>query len=231
MDDEKVNADSKSGLSGLLVFLNWLRELPRWAAIVSGAIVAIPPLYILVNGWLNAPRPETLRAPFDVSRNYHPEGFMGDGEICTTCVEINEAFRGKPRSGTLNGLSIRISYTKPAGKGFAGIYWLAPNSNWGENPGRRVVGATRVSFWAAGENGGEVVEFKAGGITKSRSNKFFDSFEADRGKLVLEKEWRRYEIDLRDTSLAEVIGAFEWNAADNWNKPPLIFYLSDIRYE
>jgi hypothetical protein len=75
------------------------------------------------------------------------------------------------------------------------------------------------------------VEFTAGGITKSRSNKFFDSFRASRGKLVLEKEWRRYEIDLRDASLEDVIGAFEWNAADNWNQLPLVFYLSDIRYE
>jgi hypothetical protein len=145
-------------------------------------------------------------------------------------VEINAAFSGKSRPGNSKGYCIRISYLKPAGKGFAGVYWAEPAHNWGEVPGRKVLGASRVSFWAAGENGGEVVEFMAGGI-RSPGKPFFDSFSATLGQKRLEKEWRRFEIDLKECSLSDVIGAFAWSAAANWNPSPLVFYLDDIRYE
>jgi len=70
-----------------------------------------------------------LRAPFQVTENYRPGGFIGDGEICNKCIEVNDAFSGKSRPGTANGFCVRVSYSKVARKGFAGTYWTWPDHN------------------------------------------------------------------------------------------------------
>ena len=235
MSDEKPTAETGPPVSGGMAVLKWVTDLPNWAkviAAITGLVAACSPFLSSVGEGIRVWRTPIpfLQAPFDVSNNYRPGGFMGDGAICATCVEINDAFRGKPRPGNSNGFCIRVMYTKPAGKGFAGVYWTSPDHNWGEQPGWKVVSASKVSFWAVGEKGGEIVEFKAGGI-KSPGKPFFDTFEASLGKVRLENDWRRYEIDLRSCSLKDVIGAFAWSAADNWNAIPLVFYLDDIRYE
>lgn len=219
---------SQSLLSNVLACIKWVRDLPGWIqAIAAVAVLASS----LVTWWINRETPRCcLYAPFAVDNNYKPGGFMGDGQICSNCVEINGAFKGKPRPGGA-GICVRISYSRPAGKGFAGIYWTYPDQNWGEHPGWKVKSASKVSFWAAGDQGGEVVDFKAGGIASSAGKPFSDSFEANLGKVVLENDWRYYEIGLKGCSLKDVIGAFAWSAAANWNPSGLVFYLDDIRYQ
>jgi len=169
-----------------------------------------------------------VKAPFSVSDLFKPGDFMGDGENGENYLEINEGFTGNPRPGDSDGICTRIRYKQRGEKGFAGIYWAWPDHNWGDKPGRRVVGASKISFWAAGENGREVVEFKAGGI---EGKQFFDTFQAVLGQRRLTKEWTRFEIDLQGKDLSDVIGGFAWDAAANWNDFPLTFYLDDIRYE
>jgi hypothetical protein len=233
--DEKPATEATLPVGAAMAVLKWVNDSPKWAkviAAITGLVAVSSPFVSPIGGWIKirtTPIP-TLQAPLDVTGNYRPGGFMGDGAICATCVEINDAFQGKPRPGNSNGFCIRVTYTKSAGKGFAGVYWTSPDHNWGEQPGWKVVGASKVSFWAAGEKGGEIVEFKAGGI-KSPEKPFSDTFEANLGKVRLENDWRRYEIDLKSCSLKDVIGAFAWSAAENWNASPLVFYLDDIRYE
>jgi hypothetical protein len=227
----KMDRQKSNPFQFALALLRLAGALPNWAKVIAatgGVIAALSPFVL---PWIGAERPLLLQAPFDVGTFYTPGNFMGDGAVCPECVEVNLAFQGKPRLGDSDGLCVRVAYSKPAGKGFAGIYWTSPSPNWGEHPGRKVVGATRISFWAAGERGGEVVEFKAGGIVKSPGKPFFDSFLASRGMVRLESDWRRYELDLKECDLKDVIGAFAWSAAANWNPRPLVFYLDDIRYE
>ena len=233
MDNEESGVESKSLLSKVLAFLD---ELPNWGKVIAAIgllITVFSPFVPLIERRIEVltTKPQPLQAPFDVTKYYRPGGFMGDGEICANCVEINDAFQGKPRTGNANGFCTRVTYAKAAGKGFAGVYWLWPDHNWGEQPGWKIVGASKVSFWAAGERGGEIVEFKAGGIVKSLGKLYYDSFEANLGKVRLDAEWRHYEIDVKSYNLADVIGAFAWSAASNWNSSPLVFYLDDIRYE
>jgi hypothetical protein len=88
-------------------------------------------------------------------------------------------------------------------------------------------GAREVAFLARGEVGGEIVEFKSGGIF--RGGPYPDSFEASLGSVALAKEWRPYRIDLSRGDLSNVIGAFAWvaAAADNGNRP-MTFYVADL---
>ncbi|HET8891951.1 MAG TPA: hypothetical protein VFQ41_23845, partial [Candidatus Angelobacter sp.] len=86
-----------------------------------------------------------------------------------------------------------------------------------------------IKFWARGAKGKELVEFKAGGIEARR--KFGDSFEATLGRVSLSKEWREYEIPLNGKDLSNVIGAFAWVSAADFNPGGVVFYLAHISYE
>lgn len=90
--------------------------------------------------------------------NHFPaKGWMGDyGDI-----RLDEAYRTNPRRG---GSCISITYTATGeqGNGWAGIYW---HLHWGDGrAGYDLRPANRLTFWARGEKGGEVAEFKVGGI-------------------------------------------------------------------
>ncbi len=165
-------------------------------------------------------------APVDVTALYVPSGYMGDGEQ-GGLVQVRPVTGEKLRPGDADRICYKVTY-KPGNKAWAGVYWLYPADNWGDKPGRNIRGATRVSFWAAGAKGGEIVEFKAGGVTGKR---YSDSFESGIGSVPLTSEWRQYVIELRGSSLTSVIGGFGWIATATANPGGLTFYLDDIRYE
>ncbi|HIE28042.1 TPA: hypothetical protein EYP66_12220 [Candidatus Poribacteria bacterium] len=165
----------------------------------------------------------TLQAPIDVTAYYIPSGFMGDGEQIT----LNDAYREDPHSPPI---CTKITY-KIGPKGWGGFYYQYPEHNWGDLPGYSIQGAKKVTFWAKGLEGDEVVEFKAGGI-RDFTKKHQDSFLVSLGRVALTRTWKQYEIDLSGQDLSKVIGAFVWVASRAANpKGHLTFYLDDIRYE
>ena len=175
------------------------------------------------------PTPSTLTPPFDVCTYFYPSGWLGDGEQGAKHLWLNTTSLNKPRPNDTDHVCIEVNYL-PGPRGWAGIFWQFPENNWGDQPGRKIVGATKIVFWAAGENGGERVAFKAGGIRYPKKP-FGDSFETSSEHIRLTKEWKRYEISLKDHDLSNVVGAFAWTAAGGGNVDELTFYLDGIRYE
>ena len=172
---------------------------------------------------------QAIRAPFAVAHYFAPVGWMGDGSHGTPVIKIDENYTGKPRPGDDDGKCMRISWA-PRTTSWAGLYWQAPAGNWGVAPGKSVVGATKVTFWAAGETGSEVVEFKAGGL-RTMSLPYKDSFAATRGAVKLTTGWQQYEISLKGQNLTSVIGAFAWVAHRANNLGTVTFYLDGIEYQ
>jgi hypothetical protein len=82
-----------------------------------------------------------------------------------------------------------------------------------------------VSFWARGEKGGEVAEFKVGDDTlcplPGRSS---DS-------LTLTADWRKYEIDLAGLDMRRAVGLFTWVATELHNPQGATIYLDDVQFE
>lgn len=172
-------------------------------------------------------KPLPLRAPFDMSNYFFPSGWMGKfEEKGKKLLEVNTTFRGKPRQGSSNGLCVKLSYK---GSTWAGVYWQSPDGNWGDKPGRTITGASRVTFWAAGDHGGEVVEFKSGG--SGTGSKYRDTFEATTGQLRLDRDWKRYEISLANQDLSNVIGAFAVTIHGDEAKRGTAIYLDRIQFE
>ena len=173
----------------------------------------------------------SLTAPIDVGREFVPAGWMGDGASGRARQDIQMAQmpNPKPRPGGDSSVVTKISY-RPGAVGWAGVYWQWPVNNWGDKPGKAVQGASTISFWAAGEKGGEIVEFKAGGVQGKPCS---DSFEVSLGSVKLTKDWKQYHISLRGhiDSRKPLYGAFAWVATGDSNPGGLIFYLDGIRYE
>jgi hypothetical protein len=84
---------------------------------------------------------------------------------------------------------------------------------------------SRLTFWARGDQGGEVIEFEIGGVD------VLPMPGRSLGKVTLESTWKQYEIDLEDMDLTNAIGLFCWIATDVDNPQGAVFYLDDIQFE
>ncbi len=170
------------------------------------------------------PQPFYVYLDKDSLRNFFcPSGWMGD----VGCIEFDDNWVINPHSGSS---CIRAAYDPSNGRlKWAGIYWQNPTNNWGFKEGSLdLTGAHRLTFWARGEKGGEVIEkFRIGGII----GRYPDSTMASLSPVVLTKDWEKYIIDLTDKDLAYISGGFCWVVKSEDNPDGLIFYLDDIRYE
>jgi len=156
--------------------------------------------------------------------HFIPSGWMGDyGDIKFTDGWSENAYSRRT--------CIRIVYTakKKQGAGWAGVYWQEPANNWGNiKGGYNLTGAKKVTFYARGEKGGELVtEFKMGGI----GGEYSDSTAASIGPIALTKDWKKYTIDLERDDLSNVIGGFCFVLSAMENPEGATFYIDEIAYE
>jgi len=161
---------------------------------------------------------------FAGDNHYIPSGWMGDhGDI-----ELDDACRQDPHSGKT---CIKIAYRskRSQGAGWIGIYWQSPANNWGDQMGGYdLTGYTKLTFWARGEKGEEVInEFKIGGV----SGMYSDSDSTAIGPVTLTKEWKEYEIPLKGLDLSYIIGGLGLAASLNNNPDGFTIYLDDIKYK
>jgi hypothetical protein len=159
-----------------------------------------------------------------ITNHYIPSGWMGDwGDI-----KFDAGWKENPYLGTT---CIKIIYTGAMSQGarWAGIYWQNPANNWGTvDGGYDLSKAKKLTFWARGEKGGErIEEFKVGGIM----GEYSDSDSASIGPVILNKEWTKYEIDLKGKDMSYIIGGFCWATNVDVNPEGAVFYLDEIRYE
>lgn len=156
--------------------------------------------------------------------HYIPSGWMGDhGD-----VKFIDGWQGNPYS---RKSCVKIVYTaeKKQGAGWAGIYWQDPANNWGsQDGGYNLTGRKKLTFFAKGEKGGELItEFKMGGI----QGEYSDSTSVSIGPIALTPEWKQYEINLEGEDLSRVIGGFCFVVSEMENPEGMTFYLDEVLYE
>ena len=168
---------------------------------------------------------ESPAPPYDVEAYFIPSGWMGDfGDI-----GLNTAWTTTPRT---EPTCIKIVYTPAGANGWAGIYWQSQDQNWGDYPGHDLSGATKLTFWARGESGGEKAEFKVGGI-KTTGKPYSDSIypPVTTGVLVLTNTWQQYTINLAGKDMSNIIGGFCWVTNKPSNPGGCTVYLDNIVFE
>jgi hypothetical protein len=161
----------------------------------------------------------------DVMSEFILSGWMGDCTSGPPVCTVDDGWRTNPHSAPI---CLRITY-RPQRSGWAGMYFLYGDQNWGDQPGRNFHGYRRLTFWARADQEA-LVEFKAGGI-RADGKPHRDSFERSLGTQQVGSEWRQYRIDLTGTDLSSVIGGFAWVAKAVSNPTGLTLYLDDILYE
>ena len=163
-----------------------------------------------------------------LDNHFIPSGWMPNAGTAKD-IKFDPNWKNMPFSGNS---CIRIEYHDVSGNKWAGIFWQNPANNWGTvpNAGYNLNGATKLTFWARGEKGGEIInEFKVGGISNGA---YPDSDSASIVFVQLEKDWKKYEIDLRGKDLSYIIGGFCWATNLEANDPEgIVFYLDEIRFE
>ncbi len=159
-----------------------------------------------------------------IGNHFIPSGWMGDyGDI-----KLDTGWKENPYLGDS---CVKIAYTAKNSQGarWAGMYWQNPANNWGSTDGGfDLTAATKLTFWARGENGGErIEEFKLGGIM----GEYSDSDIASIGPVVLTKDWQQYTIDLKGKDLSYISGGFCWATNADVAPEGCTFYLDEIKYE
>jgi len=156
--------------------------------------------------------------------HFFPYGLMGDyGDVKYSYISKENPYSGDS--------CIKIEYCACGFQSayWSGMYWQAPANNWGTiDAGYNLSQATKLTFWARGEKGGErIEEFKVGGLR----NEFSDSDLATTGPVTLKKEWTQYIIDLKGKDMSYIIGGFCWVANTDANPDGATFYLDEIKFE
>jgi hypothetical protein len=156
--------------------------------------------------------------------HFYPSGWMGD----YSDIRVNSGWTENPHNGK-TCMKIAYSAKMSQNAGWAGMYWQQPMSNWGDKKGGyNLTGATKLTFWARGDKGGEkIAEFKMCGIT----GEFPDSDTASIGPIELTNQWQKLTIDLKGKDLSNVVGGFCWTASKDDNPDGLIMFLDDVVYE
>ncbi len=154
----------------------------------------------------------------DAESPYVPSGWMGS----TESIQYEPGDTSNPHTGKT---ASRINFT--ADSGWGGIVWQSPANDWGDvDGGLDLTGATTLTVWARGAQGGEKVIFGFGGI--GRDKPFFDTAQGQID-VVLTKDWKQYTIPLKGHDLSRIKSGFRWSAAAVG--APFTFYLDDVRYE
>jgi hypothetical protein len=160
-------------------------------------------------------------------------------------VEINPGFK----SNCYSGATCIENKFFSSGDNWGGWYFMngvlegeetQPKANWGDYPdaGFDLTGATKITFYAKGESGGEKVEFFAFGVGRDAETgvpikPYPDSSpKVTLGYRTLTSSWKPYKLDLTGVDLSYVLGGFGWvaNAKRN-NNDDITFYLDEIKYD
>ena len=177
------------------------------APVVSKGATAKLPLVVFSEGGHAASLPFT------------PSGYMGNAQA----IKMDENCTDNPHSGKT---CMRAQFTSKSDWG--GVIWQNPANDWGDAPGgMNLTGATKLTFWARGEKGGETIGFLCGTLGKDKP--FFDTAIVKLEAVSLTKGWKQYSIDLKGKDLSRIKSGFGWSGAANGN--PFTFYLDDIQYE
>jgi hypothetical protein len=156
---------------------------------------------------------------------YYPGGRIGDVD------DINVAPLDE-RGDRAGRMSVQIDYRPrhAGGLGWAGIYFLYPDGNWGRMPGRNLNGATRLTFWACADHVTRA-EFAVGGIRDPRLP-YVDSLQSvSTGIVAVTPTWQRYEIDLKGKDLSSVIGGFGLVTSRDQDRDARSLFLDEITFD
>lgn len=160
---------------------------------------------------------------YDMNENWQEDPFMGDSAIEVRAKTV----------GTSWGGWLFLNGYLPEGSTEAQL-------DFGDVPdaGLDLSGATELTFWAKGAEGGETVEFFTAGLgydgeTNAKMADYPDSNpKVSLGFTTLTDEWEPYSIDLSGADLTHIGSGFGFVLSGVYSgERESTFYLDEIRFE
>ncbi|MCX5705723.1 MAG: choice-of-anchor J domain-containing protein [Candidatus Omnitrophica bacterium] len=212
--------------------------MKKLLAVVAALVLALPMVAMAQEqaaGTSEAAAPAEKAKEFVVyadksarGNHYIPSGWMGD----TSDIKMNDQYAENPHSGT-TCIEFVYSAKKSQNQGWAGVTWQNPAQNWGTKKGGfDLTGMTKLTFWARGAKGGEVIDkVKVGGIGSDGKKPYPDSLSVEIGPIELTNDWKQYTVNLSGKDLSYVSGGFAWVANADLNPEGATFYIDDVKFE
>lgn len=164
------------------------------------------------------PLPYSLFGPGGPSAEFSPSGWMGQADA----VRLDLASTEQPHSGDQ---CIKCEFLSPGG--WAGVAWQNPAGDWGELPGGlNFSGASRLTLWARGAQGGERVKLGIGLLGRDKA--FWDTTKQEQ-VIELSDRWQRLQLDLTGQDLRRIKTPLFWVVEGAGE--PVTFYLDSITIE
>ena len=149
---------------------------------------------------------------------FAPSGYMGS----TESLVLDPVCATNPKVGKH---CLKVTYNRV--DEWAGVVWQNPPDDWGDQKGGfDIRGATKLTFWARGKKGGEVVNIGVGAIGKDKP--FFDSAKKEL-KVTLKETWEQHTVDLTGSELYRIKSGFLFSLAGQGASTE--FYLDEIKFE
>lgn len=211
---DATHAELKIPGGGRYRLFAYVRNHNGGAAMANIALFVTGSEAVMPGGRL--PLPLTVYAEAGEQWPWIPSGYMGDNANIKMTPDCTE----QPHAGQT---CLKCEFTK--GDGWGGVVWQDPANDWGNAAGGYDLrGATQLSFWARGANGGESVSFSFGLL--DRDKKFYDTANGSLKDVSLTKEWRQYTLDVTGKALQRIKTGFCWVVGAKGQ--PVTFYLDDI---
>jgi hypothetical protein len=171
---------------------------------VKGEVRTPLPLYVYHDGFEGMP--------------WAPSGWMGS----TESLSLDGAHAENCHAGKA---CIKLHYTGEFS--WVGVAWQHPANNWGsQDGGYDLTGAKYLELWARGEFGGERVSFGVGLLGEDTAHP--DSGKTSVEGIILDREWRRYRVPLRNVDLSSIKTGFVVTLSGE--RGPVTVYLDSIQF-
>lgn len=174
-------------------------------------------------------KPPAPRVTLDVANAYPNPQVIGDKKGVSIMKAPPGVAHSEPDAWAIEYIRNKKGITQA---GLGGVCWQNRPGNQGDlaaGDNLSSKGYRRVSFWARGAKGGEVVEFRAGGLGNIKT-RYQDSFDVSLGKVKLKNEWAEYSLFLNDADLSSVITLFCAVIEVGPNPDGALVYVDDIVY-
>ena len=164
--------------------------------------------------------------PLEIDSLYSFDERAGDAQLPFGHLKVYDGFIDTERNCEF---CIRVEYV-PGPEGVAGMAFK-------NEQGFDLSTAKKVTFYAMGQDGGEVIKFKAAGKKVDKKeisdmeifkNVKFDKTTKD---VTLTKDWKRFEIDLSNSDLKGITHPFGFEISKDKNNADSVFYIKGVKHD
>lgn len=160
--------------------------------------------------------------PFDVQSAFFESSWQGDFSQITIPMDlVEDACMTRPPGAVGRCSKWRYTPSAAVAPTWAAVAWVnRADANYTHDPVCLATGATRISFWARGVKGGEIVSFGGGSALEV--------------PITLSDEWREYEVPLEGVTYTTPDGVqpngFSWKVDPGEPAEIVEFFIDSIQF-